>query len=102
MNKIKATLIALMAVLATGVGVVATTAPANAATKHNSPCITRAEFGKVHNGMTLTQVKRIVGGTGRISLSSSYMTIRDFNTCTAFHVSNMSFIHGRVSSKLYI
>lgn len=79
---------------------VISTAPANAAT--NPPCITRTEFGKVHRGMSLTQVKHVVGGTGKISLSSSFMTIRDFKTCAPWHVSNMTFQNGRVTSKLYI
>jgi hypothetical protein len=79
---------------------VISTAPANAA--GNPPCITRAEFRKIHNGMSLTQVRRIVGGTGRVSLSSPPIVIRDFKTCTAWHVSNVSFWSGRVDSKLYI
>src|SRR5262245_4273839 len=90
---------AVATVLASG-GTLVATGTAHAAT--NPPCITRTEFGRVHHGMTLTQVRRIVGGTGKISLSSSFMTIRDFKTCTPWHVSNMTFQGGRVTSKLYI
>jgi hypothetical protein len=80
-------------------GLIGSTAiPASA----NTPCIARAEFRRVKMGMTLTQVKRIVGSRGRVSLSSPPIVIRDFKTCTAFHVSNITFWSGRVDGKLYI
>jgi len=92
------------------VGLVATTAvaaplalvatPADAAA--NAACMTRAEFRKIHKGMTVTQVKRIVGSAGRISLSSAPMVIRDHKTCTRFHVANVSYWGGKVDGKLYI
>lgn len=68
----------------------------------NPGCITRTEFSRIHNGMTATQVKRIVGSLGRVALSSPPIVVRDFTTCTRFHVSNVSFWSGRVQSKLYI
>jgi hypothetical protein len=73
--------------------------PAEAA---NAPCMTRAEFRKIHKGMTVRQVKRIVGSAGRITLSSPPMVIRDHKTCTAFHVANVGYWSGKVQSKTYI
>ena len=100
----KMTVLAAAAVLAVAAPVALTAAPANAATKahHNPPCLTRAEFNRIHQGQSLPTVAKIVGSKGRVSLGSSFMTIREFTTCTAFHVSNVSFQHGRVVSKLYI
>jgi len=82
-------------------GVLAGVAP-SASAAGNPGCITRSEFRRVKNGMTLTQVKRIVGSAGRVSLSSPPIVIRDFTTCTRFHVSNITFWSGRVDGKLYI
>ena len=98
MKKIIATAIAAVAVAAPLTIVAAT--PADAAS--SSPCITRAEFNKIRNGMNLTQVTRIVGGKGRVSLSSPPIVIRDFKTCSTFHVSNVTFWSGKVDGKLYI
>ena len=84
--------------LAAPLALVAT--PAEAA--GNPPCMTRAEFRKIHKGMTVTQVKRIVGSAGRISLSSPPMIIRDHKTCTAFHVANVGYWGGKVQSKIFI
>src|SRR4051794_31426868 len=74
--------------------------PADAAT--NTPCMTRAEFTRVHTGMTVAQVKHIVGSAGSVSLFSPPMVIRNHRTCTAFHVATVSYWGGRVSSRLYI
>jgi hypothetical protein len=95
----KRTIILALAALSL-VGSVAVASPASAA--GNPGCITRTEFRRIHNGMTLTQVKRIVGSGGRVSLSSPPIVIRDFKTCTRFHVSNVTFWSGRVDGKLYI
>jgi hypothetical protein len=93
-------LIAAALVAATlGTGVLAAS-PASAGS--NPGCITRTEFRRIKNGMTLTQVKRIVGSGGRVSLSSPPIVIRDFRTCTRFHVSSVTFWSGRVDGKLYI
>lgn len=95
MNKI----IAATVLAATVAVPVAVAAPSQAA---NSACITRPEFTRIHHGMTLTQVGRVVGGKGHVAVSSGSFVIRDFRTCAAYHVSNVSFQHGRVSGKLYI
>ncbi len=92
-------IITSIAIAAAMIGAVGFTAsPAQAA----GGCITRTEFKRIHNGQTLTQVKRIVGYGGTVSLSSPPIVIRDFRTCTSYHVSNVTFWGGRVDGKLYI
>ena len=95
-KRILATSVAILAV--GGATLVAT--PAEAAS--NAPCITRPEFNRIHNGMSLTQVRNIVGSVGTVNLSSPPLVIRGFKTCAPYHVSNVSFMSGRVSGKLYI
>lgn len=97
-------LIAGLVVTAAVAAPLAAVGPADAAV--NRPCITRAEFRHIRTGMTLTQVRRIVGSSGRIDLdggSGAYrLVVRTHQTCSAWHVSNVSYMGGRVSSKLYI
>jgi len=97
----KKSVVAIDATLAVAAPAALTAVPAHAEGK-NPPCITRTEFKKIHKGQTLTTVKRIVGSAGKVSLSSPPMVIRDFKTCTPFHVSNVGFWSGRVQSKLFI
>ena len=104
MNGITRTIIGITATAGVAVGAAVLAAPAQAT---GTPgCVTRTEYRHVHNGMTATEVARIYGTSGHLSLASGSgqfrMTIRDYKTCTAFHVTNVSFMGGRVSGKLYI
>lgn len=101
---------AAVATVAVAIPVVAVAAPAQAAA-NSSACMSRAEFRHVKHGMSVAQVKRVVGSAGKVSVSSQAggyrFVIRDFKTCAAWHVSNISFDAKpggslRVSSKLYI
>jgi hypothetical protein len=95
MNKVKR--IAL-AVALTG-AVIGVAAPAAQAT---GGCVSRSEFRRVHMGTSVQRVTQIYGTSGHVSLRSGGYVIRDYRTCTSFHVSNVSFQNGSVIGKLYI
>lgn len=84
-----------------GAGVLAAV-PADA----SGGCVTRAEYRRVHNGMTPTRVARIYGTSGHLAVASGSgayrFVIRDYRTCLPYHVTNVSFTGGRVSGKLFI
>ena len=65
-------------------------------------CVTHQEYKRVHNGMTVRQVRNIYDTPGTLAVSSSYLMIRDYRTCTPYHVTNVSFSHKRVNGKTYI
>lgn len=96
MKKIVSTLALSVAV----VGGLAVVAPAAEAA--NPACMSRPEFTKIKHGMTLTKVSKIVGSKGRVQVAAGGFVIRGWNTCAAFHVTNVSFTNGRVSGKIYI
>ena len=88
----KRILLGLAASAAVAAPLALVTTPADAAT--NTPCMTRAEFARIHTGMTVTQVKRIVGSAGSVSLSSPPMVIRNHRTGAAgFRASSISDAH---------
>lgn len=75
--------------------------PAQAAT--NPPCATRAEFNRIHVGQSLGTVAAIVGGPGKVTLASSYLTIRQWGVCgSPFGIMSLGFTNRRVQSKTFI
>jgi hypothetical protein len=53
--------------------------------------------------MTETKVASIVGSAGKVSLSSPYLVIRQWKTCSnPYGNMTVGFSGGRVQSKLYI
>jgi hypothetical protein len=68
----------------------------------NFPSITKKEFKKIKNGMTLKQVKKIVGGSGEVVSESSfagYKTVmREFRGSDGANA-NIMLQNGRVVSK---
>jgi|SRR5215467_8199842 len=92
-------IIAASAVLAL-VPVVGTVAPAQAS---NPPCMSRAEFKKIHKGMSLTKVAHIVGSRGKVTLSSPPLVVRAWKTCpNPFGNASVGFWSGHVQSKLFV
>lgn len=95
-------ILAATAVAAVAAPVALSVAPANAATR-NAPCMSRTEYRHLHSGLSVAQVQRIVGSKGRLSMSSSYLSIRQWNTCSnSFGVATIGFINGHENSKSYI
>lgn len=69
----------------------------------NDKCATRKEFKRVKRGMTLTKVKRIVGSKGRLTVSSSWLKIRQWDNCSnPYGVMTIGFRNGRVDNKSFI
>lgn len=68
-----------------------------------SGCVSQAEFNKVKNGISLTQLQKITGAKGDVTLSSGSgsfkMTIIDFKACAAYGVVNFGFLGGKLNSK---
>jgi len=79
-------------------GIAVTAAPAEA----NSPCMSRPEYRKIHVGQSVRTVQRIVGSKGRVSMSSAYLVIRQWKTCSnPYGVGTVGFVNKRVQSKSY-
>jgi hypothetical protein len=82
------------------VGTTTVAPPAQAA---NPGCMSRAEYQKIKKGMSPTKVKRIVGSAGRLAMDAGWMKIRQFDTCgNPYGIGQVSYVRGRVDSKLYI
>ena len=97
----KKIILAATAVAAVAAPVALSVAPANAATR-NAPCMSRAEFRHIHIGQSVTTVQHIVGSKGRVSLASSFLTIRQWDTCSnQFGVATIGFTHKHVQSKSF-
>jgi len=95
-----AALAATTAVL-TGGTLAATTAPSNAA--GNPPSMSRTEFRKIHTGMSKATVFRIVGSKGKVSMASTFLTIRQWKTTgNPYGSATIGFSGGRVQSKIFI
>jgi hypothetical protein len=95
----KKTLCALALALAVAsVGVLAPTAHAD--TPH---CVTRAEYERVHDGMSKRRVHRIFDIPGRrVSISSSgglTSEIRSYRTCKPNSAVSVAYGNGRVTAK---
>jgi hypothetical protein len=101
-NHVRKALIAAATGLAITIPTSIALAPAADAASSTSGCVTRAEYRKVKNGMTVKKVKRVYGTNGHLSMSSGSFKIRDYKTCSKWHVTNVSFTNGRVTGKLYI
>lgn len=73
------------------------------AAEAKSGCVSQAEFNKVKNGMTITQLQKVTGAKGDVTLASGTgafkMTIIDFKACTAYGVVNFGFLGGKLNSK---
>lgn len=73
-------------------------APASADT-----CVSKAEYGKIKNGMTVAAVKALTGTNGT-SFSSAgsgkyKVEIRSYKTCTKFGSVSLGFLGGKLNSK---
>ena len=94
---------AIAAALLTGGGVVAAASPASADTR---PCMSRAEYRAIKNGMTLTRVASIVGSRGKVTIASGSgpyrMVVRSYTACGSFPGSaNVTYMGGRITAKLH-
>lgn len=90
-------IVALTTLVAVAAPVALVATPAEAA---NTPCMSRTEYNRVRVGMPASTVFAIVGGKGRVSMASSYLTIRQWKNCAnAYGVGTIGFVNGRVQSK---
>src|SRR4051812_1975479 len=80
----KTIVVAVLAAAVLIVGALAWPHPAEGAT--NPACMTRAEFGRIHQGQTQARVRAIVGSAGRVTLEDhgpdGYRFVsRDWRAC---------------------
>jgi len=93
--------LALVALVAVAAPVTVAAAPANAA--NNPPCMSRAEFKKIHVGMNPTRIKAIVGSSGRLTMNAGWTKIRQWKHCgSMFGLGQVSYTGGHVNNKLMI
>jgi hypothetical protein len=99
-SKVSSALAAAALVLSSGGIAVLTASPAEAA---NPKCMSRPEYRQIKVGMALSRVQAIVGSKGRVSMQSSFMSIRQWNTCgSAFGVATIGLMGGKVDNKSFI
>lgn len=70
---------------------------------HAAPCVSNAEYKKIHTGLTKAEVKKLTGlggkSTGTTWLGDYYYESRMYQMCTAYRWAIVIYIDGKVSSK---
>jgi len=94
-GKLKKTVLAVLLSMTFAIGLVA---PA-----HADSCVSSAEFARLRNGMTESQVKSLTGTNGTVATAAGSgryrIVIRSYKACTRFGAVSLGFMGGKMNSK---
>lgn len=92
-----------IAVLASGALALGTLLGASVAPASADSCVSKAEYAKIKNGMTVAAVKAFTGTNGTsvtAAGSGKYrVEIRSYKACTQFGTVSLGFLGGKLNSK---